>query len=56
MSGFKREYDHRETERAAYDAMIAGLFDVLDDEGRLVRWSSPTELPALVDDHVPRRQ
>lgn len=51
---FKREYDDRETEQAAYDAMIAGLFDVLDNDGRLVQWSSPTELPSLVDEHVPQ--
>lgn len=50
---FKREYDDRETEHAAYDAMIAGLFDVLDHDGRLFRWSSPTELPPLVEEHVP---
>lgn len=50
---FKREYEDRETERAAYDAMIAGLFEVLESEGRLVRWSSPLELPPLVEEHVP---
>lgn len=50
---FKREYDDRETERAAYDAMLASLFEVLENGGRLVRWSSPAELPPLVDEHVP---
>jgi hypothetical protein len=49
----KREYDDPEAEREAYDAMLASLFEVLDDEGRLLRWSDPTELPALVDEHVP---
>lgn len=33
--------------------MIAGLFDVLENEGRLIRWERTAELPDLVDDHVP---
>lgn len=50
---FKREYDDRAREHEAFDAMIASLFEVLDNEGRLIRWDRPAELPNLVDEHVP---
>lgn len=53
LYAFKREYEEQTDERAAYDGMLASLFEVLDNRGRLVRWSSPVELPALVDEHVP---
>ena len=50
---FKREYEDKDDEHAHYDAMIAHLFDVLENEGQLVRWERPEVLPELVDEQVP---
>jgi hypothetical protein len=50
---FKREYDSRETERAAYDAMIATLFEVMVNREQLFVWATREELLDLVSEHVP---
>lgn len=50
---FKREYETKEAERAAFDAMIATLFETLDNGNRLFRWQTAGELLTLVGDRVP---
>jgi len=50
---FKQEYLTVEAERDAYDAMLAHLFEIMDNRGQLYRWESEEELLELVAEHVP---
>ncbi|MFC7232882.1 hypothetical protein ACFQMM_18775 [Saliphagus sp. GCM10025308] len=45
----KRAYENREAEYEAFDAMIAHFFELLDEDGRLLEWSSESELRERTD-------
>ena len=50
---FKQEYPSVEAERDAYDAMLAHLFEIIDNRGQLYRWETEAELLELVAEYVP---
>jgi hypothetical protein len=50
---FKQEYLSIAAERDAYDAMLAHLFDIMENRGQLHRWETEEELLELVAEHVP---
>jgi hypothetical protein len=50
---FKQEYLTVEAERDAYDAMLAHLFEIMENRGQLYRWETEVELLELVAEHVP---
>lgn len=50
---FKQEYLTVEAERDAYDAMLAHLFEIMENRGQLHRWETEEELLELVAEHVP---
>lgn len=50
---FKQDYLTIEEERDAYDAMLAHLFEIMDNRGQLYRWETEDELLELVAEHVP---
>lgn len=50
---FKQEYLTVEAERDAYDAMLAHLFEIMDNRGQLYRWETEAELLELVAEYVP---
>ena len=53
LYAFKREYSDPDIEHRAYDAMIRSLFEVLENDGQLIRWDQPAKLASLVEEHVP---
>lgn len=53
---FKQEYLTVEEERDAYDAMLAHLFEIMENRGQLHRWETEAELLKLVAEHVPSSQ
>lgn len=50
---FKQEYLTVEAERDAHDAMLAHLFEIMDNRGQLYRWETEAELLELVAEYVP---
>jgi hypothetical protein len=50
---FKQDYLTVEEERDAYDAMLAHLFEIMENRGQLYRWETEEELLELVAEHVP---
>ena len=50
---FKQEYLTVGAERDAYDAMLAHLFEIMDNRGQLYRWETEPELLELVAEYVP---
>jgi hypothetical protein len=50
---FKQDYLTIEEERDAYDAMLAHLFEIMENRGQLYRWETEEELLELVAEHVP---
>lgn len=50
---FKEEYLSVAAERDAYDAMLAHLFEIMENRGQLHRWETEEELLELVTEHVP---
>ncbi|EMA54640.1 hypothetical protein [Halococcus salifodinae] len=50
---FKQDYLTVKAERSAYDAMLAHLFEIMDNRGQLYRWETEEELLELVAEHVP---
>ncbi|WP_147464863.1 hypothetical protein [Halococcus sp. IIIV-5B] len=50
---FKQEYLTVEAECDDYDAMLAHLFEIMENRGQLYRWETEEDLLELVDEHVP---
>ena len=50
---FKQEYLTVEAERDAYDAMLAHLFEIMDNRGQFYRWETEAALLELVAEYVP---